>query len=104
MIYQGDFQLKTPGSYFNASYGTVPSDVHAYQAALLRECEQNPYQWFTRTYLEKLMKVRERMASVLRCRREDLVFVDNTSSGANTVFAACAGAGSEPGSVIVVKK
>ena len=102
MVYQGDFQLETPGSYFNASYGTVPQEVHAYQAALQHECERNPYRWFTRTYRDKLMMVRERMAKVLRCRREDLVFVDNTSSGANTVFTACAGAGSEPGTILVL--
>lgn len=102
MVDQGDFRLETPGRYFNASYGTVPDVVHAYQVAMQHECERNPYRWFTRTYRAKLMVARERMAKVLRCRRGDLVFVDNTSSGANAVFAACAGAGSEPGSVLVL--
>ena len=102
MVDKGDFRLETPGRYFNASYGTVPDVVHAYQVALQHECERNPYRWFTRTYRDKLMMVRERMAKVLRCRREDLVFVDNTSSGANTVFTACAGAGSEPGTILVL--
>ena len=80
------FQINKNIINFNCSYGTVPKMVKEYQEKLLGECESNPYEWFTKTYREKLDVVRDRLSSYLHCQKCDLVFVDNTSSGANSVF------------------
>lgn len=80
------FQIDRDITNFNCSYGTVPKMVKVYQEKLLGECELNPYEWFTKTYREKLDTVRDRLSSYLHCQKCDLVFVDNTSSGANSVF------------------
>lgn len=81
-----DFQLTKTVVNFNCSYGTVPKVVREYQNNLSAQCESNPYLWFTKTYREKLESVRIKLAKFLSCRKEDFVFVDNTSSGANSVF------------------
>jgi len=81
-----DFQLFKDVVNFNCSYGTVPKVVREYQNDLSVTCESNPYEWFTKTYREKLESVRIELAAFLSCRKEDFVFVDNTSSGANSVF------------------
>lgn len=80
------FQIDRDITNFNCSYGTVPKMVKVYQEKLLGECELNPYEWFTKTYREKLDTVRDRLSIYLHCQKGDLVFVDNTSSGANSVF------------------
>lgn len=80
------FQINKNIINFNCSYGTVPKMVKEYQEKLLSECESNPYEWFTKTYREKLDVVRQQLSSFLHCQKCDLVFVDNTSSGANSVF------------------
>lgn len=85
-MYMNYFQINNNIINFNCSYGTVPKMVKEYQEKLLGECESNPYEWFTKTYREKLDVVRDRLSSYLHCQKCDLVFVDNTSSGANSVF------------------
>lgn len=80
------FQVSKDVLNFNCSYGTVPKVVREYQKDLLEKCESNPYEWFTKTYRDKLECVRTKCAKFLSCRKEDFVFVDNTSSGANSVF------------------
>ena len=83
------FFLTNSKHYFNASYGVVPKPVREYHEQLLERCEENPYRWFTRDYKVLLRKTRERLANnYLNCDPEDVVFVDNSSSGANSVFEA----------------
>lgn len=80
------FQIDHGLTYFNSSYGTVPTYVSNYQKRLLQECESNPYEWFTRTYKDKLGVTKHKLSTYLHSNPKDFVFVDNTSSGANSVF------------------
>lgn len=83
------FSLQSPKGYFNASYGVVPKFVRDYHAGLLARVERNPYRWFTRDCGALLTQTRARLAEVyLKCDPGDVVFVDNSSSGANSVFDA----------------
>jgi selenocysteine lyase/cysteine desulfurase len=81
------FCLADPDKYFNASYGVVPKVVRAYHQDLLEQCERNPYKWFTRECKElvRLTKLRLSM-DYLNCDPNDIVLVDNSSSGTNSVF------------------
>lgn len=72
--------------YFNASYGVVPKSVLAYQSSLCLECEANPYLWFTEKYQQRLEATKKRMAPYLGADESDFVFVDNSTSAANSVF------------------
>lgn len=73
-------------NYFNASYGIVPKHVLAYHRALLDECERNPYRWFTDLYAPRLAELKMRLAPYIGAEPSDFVFVDNSTSAANSVF------------------
>lgn len=93
---------KTHNGYFNASYGVVPRQVRAYHQNLLDRCEQNPYRWFTRDLQPMLRETRARLAQkeYLDCEDpDDLVLIDNSSSGANSVFKAVS---EENGAVVLL--
>lgn len=72
--------------YFNASYGVVPNSVLRDQRTLSLECESNPYRWFTETYHVRLSETKMRLAPYLGSDTSDFVFVDNSTSAANSVF------------------
>lgn len=72
--------------FFNGSYGVVPQSVLAYQRDLSVECERNPYRWFTETYQTRLADTKRRLAPYLGADPSDFVFVDNSTSAANSVF------------------
>jgi isopenicillin-N epimerase len=74
------------GHNFNASYGVVPKSVLAYQTSLSLECEANPYLWFTETYQQRLAATKKRLVPYLSADDSDFVFVDNSTSAANSVF------------------
>lgn len=81
------FCLANPDKYFNASYGVVPKVVRAYHQDLLEQCEQNPYKWFTRECKELVRLTKLRLSrDYLNCDQNDIVLVDNSSSGTNSVF------------------
>lgn len=81
------FSLTNPQGYFNASYGVVPKPVHAYHQMLLNQCESNPYRWFTRDCKDLIHATKHKLSTdYLHCDPNDVVLVDNSSSGANSVF------------------
>lgn len=90
MNYLNRFYIDADTRYFNASYGVVPRSVRAYHEELLRECESNPYKWFTRTCKTKIRATKTRLATYLNCDVDDFAIVDNSSSGANSVFNSLA--------------
>lgn len=81
------FGLENHIGYFNASYGVVPRKVRRYHQHLLDRCEKNPYRWFTREYQPMVRATREKLTPYLDCEDpDDLALIDNSSSGANSVF------------------
>lgn len=81
-----EFSIDEEALYFNASYGVVPKYVREYHYNLLSECEYNPYKWFTSKYKEKVLETKHALSTYLNCSTHDFVIVDNSSSGANSVF------------------
>ena len=81
-----EFSIDKNALYFNASYGVVPKSVREYHYNLLSECEHNPYKWFTSKYKEKVLETKHALSNYLNCSTHDFVIVDNSSSGANSVF------------------
>lgn len=81
-----EFCINKNALYFNASYGVVPKNVREYHSKLLTECEHNPYKWFTSKYKNKVLETKLRLSSYINCSTHDFVIVDNSSSGANSVF------------------
>lgn len=78
-----------PGiAYLNhGSFGATPTCVLAEQQALREKMERNPVDFLLRRLPELLESVRATVATFLRADAEGLVFVDNATTGTQTVIA-----------------
>ena len=76
-------------AYLNhGGYGALAGPVAAAAQALRREMEANPTDLFTRQWQSRIDAVRDRVATLLRARPDDLVFVANATAGTATVLAS----------------
>ena len=75
-------------AYLNhGGFGAAPACVLAEQQALRDAMERNPVAFLVRTLPELLADVRARVAAFLAADADGLVFVDNATTGAQTVIA-----------------
>ena len=71
----------------HGSFGACPRPVHRHYQALQCELERNPVAFLAedREFPERLREARQELARFLGARRDDLVFVPNTTIGINII-------------------
>lgn len=74
----------------HGSFGACPIPVLEYQAQLREAMERNPVRFLVNEFPERLNIVRQEVAQLVAARREDIVFVNNTTSGVNAVLRSLA--------------
>lgn len=85
----GRFALDPSVTYLNhGSFGACPHEVLDAQQKERARMEANPVRYFLREAPARIDAARERIASLLRCNPEDLVFVRNATQAVNTVLAS----------------
>ena len=79
-----------PGLHYlnHGGFGGVPRVVREAADAIRAEADANPTDFLTRTYWDRLLRVRRRVATFLHADPEGLVFVPNATAGIATVLAA----------------
>jgi len=70
----------------NGSYGTTPKPVLEACNELTLEIESNPDLFHRLTYQKRLIGVREKLASLIGAKTDEVVLVTNTSTGINTIL------------------
>ncbi len=77
-----------PGLIFlnHGSFGSCPRPVQKFRAEILQRMERQPVQFFVRDLEPMLDKARAAVAKFVGARADDLVFVQNATSGINTVL------------------
>ncbi|KAG6811654.1 hypothetical protein H0H92_006416 [Tricholoma furcatifolium] len=68
------------------SFGAAPKKVLDYVRTVTDEIEQNPDYFYRLGYQERLREVREKMATYIGARSEEVVIVGNATMGVNTVL------------------
>lgn len=78
-----DFYLAEGFTNLNhGSFGATPRSVIAAQHTILTtQAEARPDDWFRKDYKTLLSSLRARMAQFINANKDDVVFVENASSG-----------------------
>lgn len=74
----------------HGSFGACPIPVLEYQAQLRDAMERNPVRFLVNEFPERLNVVRQEVAQLVSARREDIAFINNTTSGVNAVLRSLA--------------
>ena len=75
--------------YLNhGGFGGVPRVVREAASEIRAEADANPTHFLTRTYWDRLYRVRRRVAAFLNADADGLVFVPNATAGIATVLAS----------------
>ena len=83
------WRLRPGVSYLNhGSFGPSPLAVQERREHWSRELESEPMDFFLRILEPQLAKVRQRLAGFVGCASDDLIFVDNATTGMNIVAAS----------------
>eukprot|EP00041_Stephanoeca_diplocostata_P013089 m.225730 g.225730 ORF g.225730 m.225730 type:complete len:434 (+) comp19213_c0_seq4:127-1428(+) len=73
----------------HGSFGATPRSVIAAQHTILTtQAEARPDDWFRKDYKTLLSGLRARMAQYINANKDDVVFVENASSGINAILRA----------------
>jgi len=72
----------------HGSYGAVPRVIFDAEVEWMRKMEDNTFFWFLPVmgYRPYLAKVRDEIAKYVGCKMEDIVILENASSGVNAVL------------------
>ncbi|CAF3087981.1 unnamed protein product [Rotaria sp. Silwood2] len=76
-------------SYINinhGSYGSAPKYVHEKLQEYQLQAERNPDRWFRLDVQVAMEKLREKLSKYVNCNPDDLVILDNASSGINSIL------------------
>ena len=68
------------------SYGTTPRPVIEAINELTLEIESNPDLFHRMTYQKRLIGAREKLASLIGAKTDEIVLVSNASMGINTIL------------------
>ncbi len=97
---RGEWPLDPDVTYLNhGGYGVAPSAVLAAQRGWRERIERNPTRFLAREQPQALREAAASVAAVLGAQGEDVVFVENATSGINAVLRSLM---LEPGDEIVV--
>lgn len=70
----------------HGSFGAAPRPVYEERSRLLLEQESNPDSWFRYKYQPLLLSGLGMLSKMFHCDADDLVFVDNATSGVTTAL------------------
>ncbi len=70
----------------HGSFGGCPIPVLKKQFKLRKKLESEPIRFFTREYEELYFKAKNSLADFINCDFDDLVFVNNATTGVNTIL------------------
>ena len=94
--YEGSFGAEIRSSLFlldeevaftnHGSFGTIPRPVYDARAELLRCMERHPDAWFRRDLRPLYFAACEAVAEFIGASKQEVVFVDNATTGVNTVL------------------
>ncbi|KAK9710124.1 hypothetical protein K7432_008619 [Basidiobolus ranarum] len=69
----------------NGSFGTVPLYVEEVRRHWLAKSERNPDKWLRLEYFQEYDRVRDEVADYVGAKKENLVFVQNATTGVNSI-------------------
>ncbi|XP_067660243.1 uncharacterized protein [Haliotis asinina] len=85
-----EFSLQKGETFLNhGSFGAVPKCVQQVRRRFLDEMERHPDDWYRRNVYTYWQESQKAAADFLHCEQQDLVFVENTATGINTVLKCC---------------
>lgn len=70
----------------HGAFGTIPRTVFAAYTELLAQVEVSPDKWFVYDQYGMVRCSRERLAGLINCSPEEVVLVENATTGVNTVL------------------
>ena len=70
----------------HGSFGAVPRTVYEERSKLLLEQESNPDSWFRYKYQSRLLSGLNLLSQMLNCEPDELVFVENATTGVTTAL------------------
>ncbi|KAF9918902.1 hypothetical protein BX616_004411 [Lobosporangium transversale] len=70
----------------HGSFGTFPKVVQDAMIAYHQHAEKDPDRWMRRELKPALTKIREELAELIHCDKDDLALVTNTTAGVNTIL------------------
>ncbi len=70
----------------HGSFGACPKPVLKKQFSLRRKLESEPVRFFLREYEELYYQSKKALADLINCDYDDLVFVNNATTGVNTIL------------------
>ena len=76
-------------SYVNinhGSYGSAPKYIHQKVQEYQLRAELNPDRWFRLEVQNEMEKIRQRLSDYLNCDSDDIVILENASSGINSIL------------------
>src|SRR5205823_5483039 len=83
----------------HGSFGACPRPVLEAAARVRAELEEEPVRFFERTFPAALDAARSEVATFVRARFEDVVFVQSTTSGVNAILRSL---DLEPGDAVLM--
>ncbi|XP_046367395.2 hercynylcysteine sulfoxide lyase-like [Haliotis rufescens] len=85
-----EFSLQKGETFLNnGSFGAVPNCVQEVQRRFREEIERHPDDWYRRSVYKYWHESQKAVADFMHCDPQDLVCVQNATTGLNTVLKCC---------------
>ncbi|XP_076090313.1 uncharacterized protein LOC143062532 [Mytilus galloprovincialis] len=86
-IRQKEFTFEEDVCFINhGAHGAVPKRVQEARKIILDEIDSHPEKWYRHTRKNKWIAARNAIANFVNANPEDLVFIENVTTGVNTVL------------------
>ncbi|MBL7923299.1 MAG: aminotransferase class V-fold PLP-dependent enzyme [Bacteroidia bacterium] len=72
----------------HGSFGSCPAEILSKQCALQMKMEEEPVRFMTRDWEQLYWENKRALAEFVNCKAEDLVLINNTTMGVNTILHA----------------
>ena len=83
------FRIRPGTIYLNhGSYGPTPDVVRSARRSLLQRLEEQPMDFFVRQHEHELLAAKQKLAEFLGTESQNLVFVENATTGINVVASS----------------
>ncbi|XP_071097300.1 uncharacterized protein [Haliotis cracherodii] len=85
-----NFSFQEGETFLNhGSYGSVPKCVQQVRLRFLDEMERHSDDWYRRNVYKYWQESQKAAADFMHCDPQDLVFVENATTGINTILKSC---------------
>ncbi|XP_063422561.1 uncharacterized protein LOC134707021 isoform X2 [Mytilus trossulus] len=86
-IRQKEFTFEEDVCFINhGAHGAVPKRVQEARKIILDEIDSHPEKWYRHTRKKKWIAARNAIANFVNANPEDLVFIENVTTGVNTIL------------------